>query len=62
MDIYLNNQAENCLKTNKMKNNSAGIFYSLNDNIYIWWKNTSFGFDAGEEINFNTCYNKIKNK
>lgn len=60
MNIYLDNQAEFYLKINKVPNNSAGIFFSYKEYKYIWWKNINNNFDAGEELNFNICFNKIK--
>jgi hypothetical protein len=60
MNIFLNEQAEFYLKINKIPENSAGIFFSIKDNIYIWWRNNSLGFDAGEDICFNNCFNKLK--
>ena len=60
MNIFLNEQAEFYLKINKIPNNSAGIFFSIKYNKYIWWKNTSLCFDAGEENKFDNCFNKIK--
>ena len=60
MKIFLNEQAEYYLKIDKVPKNSAGIFFSMKDNNYIWWKNNSLGFDAGEDITFNNCFNKIK--
>jgi hypothetical protein len=60
MNIYLDNQAEFYLKINKIPDNSAGIFYSIKDSSYIWWKNNHKGFDCGEEDNFTKSFNKLR--
>ncbi len=59
MNVFLDEQAQRIMKSNKFPQNSGGIFFDSKQNKFIWWKNGS-DFDCGECDSFDQSYKIIK--
>lgn len=59
MDILLDNQAKEILKSKMISDNNAGIISE--NGKFSWWINLNGMFDTGETETFNESFTIIKN-